>query len=149
MKTKEILVIVLLLIVVGAVSYYFGYFNKSDTNVCIDDACFKVEIADDNNERTMGLMNRTFMDNDKGMLFVWESEGYYPFWMKNTLIPLDMIWINMDKEVIFIYENAQPCIEEPCEIIYPARINAMYVLEINGGLADELGIDVGSKLIIR
>ena len=62
-----------------------------------------------------GLMFRENMDSDRGMLFIFEKEGEYPFWMKNTLIPLDIIWINKDKEVVFISENAQPCEEgKPC-----------------------------------
>src|SRR3989344_353257 len=76
---------------------------------------------------------------------LFESEGHYPFWMKNTLIPLDMIWIDEDKEIVFIYENALPCEEDPCTVISPSG-NAKYVFEINGGLTSKKGIVVGQKL---
>ena len=92
-----------------------------------------------------GLMFREKMDADKGMLFIFEKEGEYPFWMKNTLIPLDIIWINEDKEVVFISENAQPCNEEySCSSINPGN-NAKYVLEINGGISEKIGLKIGDK----
>ena len=79
------------------------------------------------------------------MLFVYDSEGNYPFWMKNTLISLDMIWINQNHEVVYIAENAESC-KEFCLEINPQK-NAQYILEINGGLAKELGINVGDKAV--
>jgi uncharacterized membrane protein (UPF0127 family) len=78
------------------------------------------------------------------MLFIINEEGIYPFWMKNTLIPLDIIWINKDKEVVFIKKDFQPC-TEICESITPDK-KAKYVLEINGSLADKNNIKVGDKV---
>lgn len=96
-------------------------------------------------ERSRGLMYREGLDSDKGMLFIFEKEGEYPFWMKNTLISLDIIWINENKEVVFISENAQPCSEEySCPSISPGK-NAKYVLEINGGTSERIGLKIGDK----
>ena len=64
--------------------------------------------------------------------------------MKNTLIPLDIIWINTNKEIVFIKENVQPCGESLCQSINPAK-SAKYVLEINGGISKEIGLSVGQK----
>ena len=89
-------------------------------------------------------MFRESMNLDKGMLFIFDEEKEHPFWMKNTLIPLDIIWINQDREIVFIEKNAQPC-PEKCKIIIPSK-KAKYVLEINGGLADKIGIELGKKL---
>ena len=149
MKTKEVLVIVILFVaVIGFTIWYQNNKSLDEPRVCFGNDCFSVEIADSDVERTRGLMGREFLASDRGMLFIFEREGNYPFWMKDTLIPLDMIWLNADKEIVYIFENAQPCLEEPCEIIYPEG-DAMYVLEVNAGVADENNIGVGSKLVIR
>jgi uncharacterized protein len=150
MKSKEILVILVLFLIVGGGSYYFGYWKplgERDSNtLCIGDFpnknCFDVEIVDTPESRQIGLMNRENLGDDEGMLFIFDSEGVYPFWMKNTLIPLDIIWINSEKEIVFIHENAEPL---SLASINPGK-NALYVLEINGGFARELGIGVGMKV---
>ena len=72
----------------------------------------------------------------------------YGFWMKNTLISLDIIWIDENKEVVFIKRSAKPCRADPCEIFKPDK-NAKYVLEINGGLAEKIGLRVGDGLEFR
>lgn len=81
-------------------------------------------------------MFRKDLEENQGMLFVFEEENIYPFWMKNTLIPLDILWINSQKEIVFIYKNAQPCFYEPCPLINP-RVKARYVLEIRGGSSEK------------
>ena len=67
--------------------------------------------------------------------------------MKNTLIPLDIIWINGNEEVVSINKNSQPCKKDYCPIIKPTK-DAKYVLEINGGLSEEIGLSVGNKVYI-
>ena len=79
---------------------------------------------------------------------MFETEGNYPFWMKNTLIPLDIIWINARNEIVFIAENAQPCKEDLCPNIDP-EANAKYVLEINGGLSNNFGFKVNDKINLK
>jgi len=110
--------------------------------VCINKTCFNVEVVSTPETRAIGLMFREQMDNDNGMLFVFEKEDIYYFWMKNTLIPLDMIWMNKDKEIIYINKNTPPCKHDPC-LSYGPNEDSLYVLEINGGLTDTLGINVG------
>ena len=88
-----------------------------------------VEIADTPEERGQGLMFRESLCEDCGMLFVFEEEGLYSFWMKNTLIPLDMIFIDADGVIVTIL-SAEPCVEEPCESYTPID-DAKYVLEVN------------------
>lgn len=122
--------------------------NDSD-KVCINGDCFIVEVVDTPQSREVGLMHREQLGKNKGMFFVFENEGNYPFWMKNTLIPLDMIWIDSSGKVVDIKE-ADPCEADPCQVYYHVG-SAKYVLEINKGLSAELGINVGdiieSKII--
>jgi len=106
---------------------------------------FSVELATTPEQRARGLMFREHLDPDRGMLFIFEEEGVYPFWMKNTLIPLDIIWIDKNRTVVFISNNTPPCEQEPCRTINP-RKKAKYVLEVCGGTADRIGLIVGDKL---
>jgi len=115
--------------------------------VCINDNCFIVEMAITIKEKQTGLMNRESLPPDSGMLFIYEEENIYPFWMKNTLIPLDIIWINKNKEIIYIENNALPCKLDPCPIYNPKE-KAIYILEINGKLANSLKINIGDKVIL-
>lgn len=151
MKNKYLFIIIIFFILIFC--FLFFYFMKNENNinheakVCFNEKCFFVEIAQSNLERANGLMNRTELENDKGMLFVFDMSGIYNFWMKNTLIPLDIIWISSDKKVVFIKKNAQPCKEKICESIKP-NVEAKYVLEINGGLTDTLDINEGDDASI-
>jgi uncharacterized membrane protein (UPF0127 family) len=111
--------------------------------VCIEQTCFEAEIADSPKERAKGLMFREKLEEDKGMLFVYPEERTYNFWMKNTLIPLDIIWISADKRIVHI-EEAMPCEEEPCKIYSPEK-EAQFILEIKGGMAEKKGIEIGDE----
>jgi len=142
-KNLIIFSIIVLLIVFIGIFYLYKPNNSDLPRVCFNETCFNVEIVDTEAERALGLMNRERMNYDEGMLFIFEESGNYPFWMKNTLIPLDMIWINEKKEVVYIKRNALPCKEDPCEIIDP-NSNALYVLEVNSGISAQNNIAIGS-----
>lgn len=116
--------------------------------VCFDNACFNVEVVDTPETRAQGLMFREYLPEDEGMLFIFEEEDVYPFWMKNTLIPLDMIWINSDWTVVYVARDVQPCEEDPCPSINP-WVPALYVLEVNAGLAEKYDVRVGSNAVFR
>jgi|SRR3989344_4109172 len=120
----------------------------SEKQVCFESNCFEVETSDNPLERTQGLMFRSSLDENKGMLFIFESSGLYSFWMKNTLIPLDIIWINENLEIIDIQRDAQPCTSEVCKS-YSLSSEALYVLEINSGLTEKYGMNIGDKVEIR
>ncbi|MDF0599491.1 DUF192 domain-containing protein [Psychromarinibacter sp. C21-152] len=105
-------------------------------------ARFSVEIADDPAEVARGLMHRESMPKSAGMLFIYPQPQTTHFWMRNTLIPLDMIFIGADGVVRKVHENAVPLDETP---IFGGD-DIQYVLEINGGLAGMLGIDAGDEL---
>jgi uncharacterized membrane protein (UPF0127 family) len=103
---------------------------------------FNVEVMDDVQERAQGLMFRESLPKFSGMLFVYETPQPVAFWMKNTLIPLDMLFFDDEGRLVRIKSQARPHDETPVV----GGENIRYVLEINGGLAEELGIDVGAEL---
>ena len=105
-------------------------------------AQFAIEIADDPAERSQGLMFRTSMPASAGMLFIYERPQQATFWMKNTLIPLDMIFIDARGVVTNVQANARPLDETPL----PGGDGVLMVLEINGGLAKRIGIAPGAEL---
>jgi uncharacterized membrane protein (UPF0127 family) len=125
-----------------------GTFKNLKNKVCFAENCFFVKVARTQAERGEGLMFQTQLDKNAGMLFVFDKEGVYPFWMKNTLIPLDIIWIDNspagENKVVFINKNSQPCGTNNCPTINP-YVEAKYVLEINAGASKEFDIKVGDS----
>lgn len=111
---------------------------RSDTGK----ARFKIDIADDNAERAQGLMHVESMPRFEGMLFIYDAPLHAFFWMKNTLIPLDMLFINDRGVVTALHENARPLSEETID----GGQGVLAVLEINGGLARTLGLGVGTEV---
>ncbi|WP_299965452.1 DUF192 domain-containing protein [uncultured Roseobacter sp.] len=105
-------------------------------------ARFAVEIADDPAEQAQGLMHREHLASSAGMLFIYDKPQTLSFWMRNTLIPLDIIFIDPTGTVQHIHHSAQPLDETPI----PGGSGLTHVLEINGGLATAMGITEGSQL---
>jgi uncharacterized membrane protein (UPF0127 family) len=103
------------------------------------------ELAVSEAERARGLMFREKLLPDQGMLFVFEKEGAYAFWMKNTLIPLDMLWLDRDRQIVQIERNVPPCKADPCPSYGGAR-PGLYVLELPAGAADRFGLKVTDRL---
>jgi len=112
------------------------------SSVCIKNNCFQVELATTPATRDRGLMYRKELDQNKGMLFIFDNMGIYPFWMENTLIPLDMIWIDNSYKIVFIGQNVQPCHSLICPSVIPSA-QAKYVLEINAGICQKIGLKIG------
>ncbi|GGF23785.1 hypothetical protein GCM10011321_13890 [Youhaiella tibetensis] len=100
---------------------------------------FNVEVVDTDATRAKGLMFRQELPKDDGMLFDFLTERNTSFWMQNTFIPLDMIFIGADGTVKTIHENARPFDTTPI----PSQVPVRYVLEIAGGRSDEIGLKVG------
>ena len=119
---------------------------------CTDDAVeikgtagqvqFKIDVADDPMERSKGLMHVESMPRFSGMLFIYEEPGRADFWMKNTLIPLDMLFADETGTITHIHENAEPLSLESIH----GGTDILYVLEINGGMARKLGISEGAMM---
>ncbi len=104
---------------------------------------FTLEVADEDKEREVGLMNRRSMPADHGMIFVFPREDRLSFYMKNTLIPLDIIYVDADGEVVSIHPM------QPLDVTsIPARAPAKYAIELNQGAAARAGVKPGDRLTI-
>ena len=98
-----------------------------------------VEVADSAEERAIGLMHRQSMPHNSGMWFIYETPRTVAFWMRNTLIPLDIIFVDQHGEVQKIHMNALPMDETPI----PGGDNIQFVLEVNAGLSERYGLGAG------
>jgi|GEM_PF-177351 len=108
-----------------------------DTLVTVD-----IEIADDDAERRIGMMFRKEMEEEQGMFFIFPVQEVRSFWMRNTYVPLDMIFVNRDNEIVTIQKNTAPLTENSCFSARPA----VYVVEVNAGFADRHGVSVGDRI---
>ncbi len=106
-----------------------------------------VEVADDDEERQLGLMNRESLAADAGMLFVFEEDSSGGFWMKNTLIPLSIAFADAGGTILRILDM-EPCEADPCEI-YDPGVFYRSALEVNKGAFDRLGVEEGDRLTLE
>jgi len=118
--------------------------SYGENQVCFGGRCVAVEVVKSEEQLKLGLQFRPSLGRGEGMLFVFPETGRYPFWMKNTLIPLDMIWFDENSRIVDIKDNVPPCRRDPCAVYDPAG-DARYVLEVNAGYAAELGIKAGEQ----
>lgn len=116
---------------------WFADNESQDTILKID-----IEIADNASETQYGMMYRKHMDPNTGMLFFMDSERQQSFWMKNTYVSLDIIYINSNFEIVSIQKNAEPLNTQSL----PSEGPALYVLEVIGGFSDTHGIGKGDKI---
>lgn len=109
---------------------------------------YQVEIADEEAERARGLMFRDAMDADHGMLFIHPTQQPLAYWMKNTHLPLDILYFDRDLKLIAQRRNVPPCSAGDACPSYPSRAPAQYVLELNAGKAAEIGVQDGAVLLL-
>jgi uncharacterized protein len=136
---------------VAVILFTSGCTSVLTDQVCLKGTCFAVDIADTPQDRERGLMGVESLGDDEGMLFVFEGDGAYQFWMKDTLIPLDMVWIDKGGRIVYIEKDAQPCEAQPCTVYGPpaGSAPALYVLEVSGGTAERLSFAVGDEVVLR
>jgi len=115
-------------------------FNEKEHKV----ASFKIAIADTDKKKMYGLMNLDYLPQNQGMLFIFEPSQVVNMWMKNTRISLDMIFIDADNEIALVASNAEPYSLS----LISSQKEVKKVLEINGGLANKLGIKAGQKISV-
>ncbi len=121
--------------------------SYSDTKLMINDYTFNTEIASTKEQKAKGMMFRPNIKENQAMLFAYESPRKMYFWMKNMLIPLDILFFDKNKKLVEIKKNVPPCLTSDCPT-YPTQLNnSQFVLEIKSGLADSLNIKVGDHFL--
>lgn len=121
-----------------------GHKTAEGPSVCFDRNCYSVELAQDAALHQKGLQFRESLKEQTGMLFIFPTYGQHAFWMKDTWIPLDMIWLDHGQRVVHIEANVPPCPGDPCPS-YRSAYKALYVLEVNAGESTAVGIQVGDR----
>lgn len=104
------------------------------------------EVANTPETREKGLMFRDHLPKGGGLLFIFEVAQPYQFWMKNCKFPIDIIWINADKQVVHIAKDAPPCKDDPCPTYGPKNAAALYVLEVAAGFSAKENITLGTRI---
>lgn len=117
-------------------------FNSSDGEFLTS---IDIEIAETLQERALGLMNRDKMDEKQGMFFIFPFEEEQSFWMRNTLISLDMIFVNSNNTIVKIHKNTKTQSDQS----YPSNAPAIYVVEVIAGFTDKYNIKEGDKIVWR
>lgn len=124
---------------------YFWFKPK----VCFDEVCFNVQVAKSTSDLSKWLMEIDYLESTKWMLFVFPDLDYHSFWMYNTYIPLDIIWISEDYRVVDVVKSVKPCFEiSECEIYNPNHMSK-YVLEINWWLFDYYNLEIWDFVNIK
>jgi len=118
-------------------------------SVTLHGARFSTEFAVSDAQRERGLMFRTELKPDQSMLFIFPDSQPRAFWMKNTLIPLDILYFDGARKLVAMQLNAQPCKADPCAIYPSDGRDAAYVLEVAAGTAGRLGLKLGETLAIE
>jgi uncharacterized membrane protein (UPF0127 family) len=140
---NKLVAAILLILIAGTL--YAGYVllrPPSETRIAIAGVTLYVEIASTSAQQQAGLSNRDSMPPDHGMLFVFDSQGQWGFWMKDMRFSLDIIWFDAQRNVVFMEQNLLPCTPQDCPI-YTPQTKAMYILEVNAGFVQAHGITLG------
>jgi len=148
-KKKQKIYIGIFIVVVLAVGVWALENYMSSPNVCINGKCFKMEIADTEAEKILGLSERESLKENEGMIFVFSEPDDWGFWMHEMSFPLDIIWVDSEGIILAIGENLEPCpAEGDCPIYYSGG-QAKYVLEINGGLSEKYGFEIEDLVLMK
>ncbi len=123
--------------------------TAQQSKVTIGSTTISVEIARTPQERAQGLSHRTSLDENRGMLFLFEKPDLYAFWMPNMKFPIDIIWIDTNNTIVDIHENVPPLQNELYPTYYKPQHPAISVLEVNAGFGKRHNIKTGDKIIFN
>lgn len=150
---KQIIIAISIITIIFAALSYRTIKKKEEftpASIIINGHTVEVEVANSTATRAKGMMYRDSLGAEEGMFFVFPNEGKHRFWMANTYVPLDIIWISKDKVIVDIAENAEPCdktgkLQSLCTLYKPSD-NAKYVLEVNAGWTTEKQVTIGDSI---
>ncbi len=118
----------------------------NEVTININDQLFTVKLAITQAERSRGLMHIKSLPENSGMLFIYHEPQIISFWMKQTLIPLDLLFFDSDGRLIELYPNIRPCVSINCKM-YTNKTPALFALELAGGTATKFNIQIGNNFI--
>ncbi len=144
-----LIAIILLGLLIFEIYFLRGKYSTGEVIFKRQNISITVEIASNSLTQMQGLMGRKELPEYSGMLFVFRTEAPRTFWMKNTHIPLDLIFISHDKKIKEIKANFEPCIDSNNCPSYQSKENAQYVLEVNGGFCERHQIEVGDEIELK
>jgi len=146
--TSRVACSALILASVGSVAAFAQWTMRRAAIVFPDETRVQVEVADTEELRQRGLMFRKSLAPNEGMIFVFDRPGHYPFWMKNTLIPLDMLWLDTSSRIVAIADSVPPCQADPCPTFPPPEPAgpASFVVELVAGFAKAHKLKAGDLL---
>jgi uncharacterized protein len=146
---RKILLIIFLVLIVYLIFIIFYRPKTKTTSIVLNNTKYNFEIAQTIAQKTIGLSNRNTLCKNCGMIFVYPKENIYPFWMKDTLIPLDMIWLDKNGKIVD-YKKAFPEPNTPINklTLYKNTSPAQYVIELNLGDFDKLKLKIGDTIDI-
>ena len=127
------------------ISFYTFSNEKIEVSIYNKNITFNVEVAKTIEKRRTGLMYRKKLLNNEGMLFIFPREKIIQLWMKNTYIPLDVIFISENKVIVDIKKN----MEKLSETIVKSKVKSRYALEFNAGLINKLAIEIGDRVLFN
>lgn len=140
---KKLIILLLAIIILAASGLIF---KDSQAIIKINDIEIEVELANKPDKKTRGLSNRNRLDKNKGILFIYEKPGFYHFWMKDMLFPIDIIWIDENAKIIDIKKDIQP---ETFPEKFTSSKPAQYILEVNAGFFDKNNIKIGDAVYLN
>src|SRR3989344_1777231 len=150
-KISKVVIVILTILFVYIVWFdYFGSPNsKNNLNlgykiekIALGGAILNIEIADTSPLRELGLSGRKTLDSNTGMLFIFDNDGNWGFWMKQMNFPLDIIWFDQNFKIVSLQKNLLP--QSHPTVFYPGK-NSRYVLEVNSGFAEKSKIKIGDQ----
>jgi uncharacterized membrane protein (UPF0127 family) len=115
------------------------------TRIVVGEKSVAVEIADSDEKRVRGLSGKDYLDDNHGMFFIFEEPDYYSIWMKSMNFSIDIIWINEEKEIVYIEQNISP--KTYPKSFIPTQ-KALYILEVNAGFVKKAGIKIGDQITV-
>ena len=141
---NKLLVGMMIVLIVASLSAGYLYFQPAKTvRIMVAGVILFVELANTPDDQRRGLSGRDSMPPDHGMLFIFDRETAWGFWMKDLKFSLDIIWFNSGKEVVFVKENLRPCDPQYCPVYTPSMA-ALYVLEVNAGFVHIHNLAIGT-----
>ena len=139
----SVAVVVVILLAASLLIGYFLYAQPQTAKIELAGVTLTVELATTPAAQEQGLSDRDSMPADHGMLFVFNQEAEWGFWMHEMRFPLDMIWFDANRQAAFIEQDLPPCTPTACPV-YTPPVNALYVLEVNAGFVAANGIALGT-----